>query len=173
MDWPVWCSSQSRHGCYKMYVKKSLVDACIPEWKSSVARHLLPIPYLSIAVAPHNSVFEARGFKLSWNTLTGHLHLCRLRCGMMRLGHLNGRGSGAKVQQCILCNKRYTAVFSHVITSCSSLASERSSWQAALDRAVCAQDLTCGPDETGFVEAVVFASEVARESHAFWSKQTA
>ena len=169
LDWPVWLSTA--HVCtYKTYVKQTLAAVSLTVRRPHLLRHTRPFPYFDIAPVPATALNDALRAKCSWQTLLGHRSLCRLRCGLIMLGHVNQRASSAHVQYCVFCDKRYTSVFAHVACSCPIFAAHR----MELKRAGVDCDLLdlwlAKPGANGFAQIVNFAKDIDVQACAFWNK---
>ena len=122
MDWPAWCHS----GVgplptllqYKAYVKHTLLIAGLPAWKDAAARHASHIPYEVFMTGRNYAMETMRRRPIDWNLQFGVRSWCRLRAGLLRLCHRNGRTSDARVQSCILCNRAVRNPLVHVLGVC-------------------------------------------------------
>ena len=86
LDWPMWFECREGFGSYyKHYVPQILQGHSCTD----------------LAIALQSS--------LPWNIMIAQRALIRLRRKYVALGHVDGRESRAKVQQCIFCNKRYSS----------------------------------------------------------------
>ena len=144
LDWPMWFEwGRERLGSYKHYVRQILQgDSCT-----------------DLTIALQSS--------LPWNIMIAQQALIRLRRKYVALGHVDGRESRAKVQQCIFCNKRYSNTLLHVLCACPSFASSRTQCLLHFD-AMKLGVLFTSPDHGGFVPIAAFAAEVVGLADDYW-----
>ena len=170
LDWPAWSRTREGHALYKTYVANSLRAKCLPIWHAEASNHISPIPCTSISEKPHMAAHDSLRAALPWEILTGHLALCRLRCGLLALGHLRNVRTTAKVQQCILCDKRYTDVFRHVVSCCDELRAPRATLHAASVNTQDLSFLTVCPKDENYSLVVQFAAYICKNESMFWQK---
>ena len=144
LDWPMWFEwGRERLGSYKHYVRQILQgDSCT-----------------DLTIALQSS--------LPWNIMIAQQALIRLRRKYVALGHVDGRESRAKVQQCIFCNKRYSNTLLHVLCACPSFASFRTQCLLHFD-VMNLGVLFTSPDHGGFVPIAAFAAEVVGLADDYW-----
>jgi hypothetical protein len=138
--------------------------------------HRAQVPYGQFAVASGASIDAWRGMSLSTSALSGMRSLCRLRCGELRLRHLNGQESVAKFQRCIFCDARVRNATVHCLALCSKWEKFREDLSLAL--AIKAEQsyqefaLIClRADCPAAAEVMLrWAQEVDRECYIFWKK---
>ena len=144
LDWPLWVTRNGQ-GTYKSYVKSSLARPASTQLKDILK------------------------LNLPWNVLLSQRAVIQLRRGYVELGHVGGRKSTAKIQECIFCAKRYSNVKFHVIHACIKLDHARQP---------CAPHFPCGidlamldipPCHPGYEPMALFAQEVVRRARVFWT----
>ena len=119
LDWPVWASCRRAHPTYQLYVRETMQYSSTLAWKAAVAKHTLPLCYLALCDAPSSQLRAAFKLNVAWASLLGHRDLLLLRCGFIRLGHIDHRPSRAAILRCIFCDRRYSSIHSHVVCRCS------------------------------------------------------
>ena len=104
------------------------------EWRCVAGKHVIPIPYLEWRAVP-NIDFQARHVDvLLWPQQLAQRAICRLRAGLIRLGHVNRACSSASHQQCIFCGTLCSSLHFHVFSRCDEWSSRRQSvWTAIGD----------------------------------------
>ena len=108
LDWPQWREQQYLHaahiGGYVKYVKLTLAKVQRVVWSGAALKHRCPVPYSRIMTGMSVAPLVALSMNMEWSALLLQLSHARLRCGTVSLGHLSGRKSSARVQQCQCCN---------------------------------------------------------------------
>ena len=152
-DSPVWEDGLAP------YVTVRLQDICLLRWRSAVASHVLPYPYLLLQPVPSEILKEAVIQAWPWQTQLRLRGWCRLRTGLVRLGHVNGRRSDACMQKCIFCDTEVpvSALGDHVMGQCEQWNAQRARWSSIFEGGQ--------PDPPSF--AVVCASQAP--GPAFWA----
>jgi hypothetical protein len=170
LDWPLWItSSQSSLSAYSRYVKHALEEKCVIAWRTEAAKHVYPFSYLALSDQPQPGILDACRLQLPWPTLVGHRELSRLRCGLLRLGHVARKRSQASVQYCIFCNRRFRNVYKHVVCDCPVQAASRLLIQkAGVDCSTCVF-LAIAPSSSAFGSVVGFAVAVGSGERSFWT----
>ena len=156
----MWSTCRRSHGKYSAYVKDVVFQVSLARWKTQVAKHVMPLKYLSIAQEPSAQVQDAFRLQLPWGTLVGHRDLLLLRCGFIMLGHVDFKPSRASVRHCIFCNKRYTGIYSHVVGRCEQVPCRRPCNNL--------EDLAVLPGDPRFADIVAFARAVCKGARQFW-----
>ena len=154
---------------YKRHVRTTLKGIWRGTWEQLVWKHVNPIPYLDLAVEPSTALRDALRERHAWNVLLAVRHFIQLRCGFLRVGHINNKRSEARVQNCVLCNKRFVAVFHHVVCNCPELSVQRAAAERAGANCQSISFLATKPDEPGFGEVVMFADALATKVCKFWN----
>ena len=52
LDWPVWSTCRRSHGMHSAYVKDVFFQVSLARWKPQLAKHVMPLKYLSVAQEP-------------------------------------------------------------------------------------------------------------------------
>ena len=158
-DWPSWKSSEVSLDDYKTYVKVCAERASLSVWRQQVAEHVLPIPFLSWSGAPRCDLQWHEASRLSWACLASQRALCRLRAGLLRLGHVSGQRSSARRQACIFCNTFSLSMHFHVMCRCTIWEQQRSSvWNQ--------RENSMPPDSMHDQLAALFCTSPGDESYA-------
>ena len=113
----------------------------------------------------------------AWPVLLQQLSHARLRCGIISLGHVSGRRSSARVQQCQCCEKIASNLFVHVFGECPAWEALRSSAVAALDLPSSTRSwdimyaiLAVHPSSSGYNACISFLDAVVRAAEAYQYK---
>ena len=162
---------------YCRYVKQVVLERCDQERRRGRAAHRFPIPFsdLVLGVAPSLRHREMLRGGLSWDVLSGIRSWCRIRAGIVVLGHRRGQRSQARVQCCIFCDCESSSLYQHVFLHCPHWIQERSGLALVLGHSVGTQLchlialLRLFVRDSGFVEVVAWCREVDRGVHRFWS----
>ena len=117
-DWPAGNHSGGSLNAYKLYVQAELEASHFACWASAAKRHRAPVPYRRIMPSSSNAVRLAISWNLPWNIMCKQLSMCRLRCGLVPLGHLSRKKSYARVQQCMSCDAMVSNPWVHVFGEC-------------------------------------------------------
>ena len=92
-----WAKGISETGVYKQYVKQTLMKTASTHLKDRL------------------------GLNLPWNVLLSQRAVIQVRRDYVVFGHVNGKKSKARVQECILCQKRYSNVKLRTVNACAGL----------------------------------------------------
>ena len=99
----------------------------------------------------------------------------RLRCGLVPLGHRDGKVTCARNQQCVFCNLKTGHLWAHVFGECPAWPSLRST--ACLMRGlslgtrswdILFSVVSVRPGDAGYVECVRFVHEVVCAAENIW-----
>ena len=126
-DSPVWLAKGGKVSleAFKEYVECQVERKCSGKWRSAAGRHTLPIPYLDWRTAPNIEFREGDVGMLSWPNQIAQRAVCRLRAGLIRLGHVNMASSSANKQNCIYCGTLCSSLHFHVLSRCAVWLSRR------------------------------------------------
>ncbi|CAE8601069.1 unnamed protein product [Polarella glacialis] len=154
-DFPCWDTGDGTLPSYAKYVQCLLEKACLLEWRQAVSTHVSPIPYLDLSTCPSPNprcILQTCG--LSWPTLLGHVFMCRMRAGLVDLGHIAHRRSQAKIRYCPGCNQRVRAALIHALAVCPRWQPERSllpyGWDTNAPLALASAVLLVSPSDPAF-----------------------
>ena len=117
---------------------------------------------------PTNLFRDAFKLGLTWATLVNQHALSKLRCGYIVLGHLEGRRTRAKIQHCIFCDRRYTAILFHAICRCPETAEARAGLVSAGVDCSNTSFLGTHPADLAYSCIAAFAAIIAERATAFW-----
>ena len=81
-------------------------------------------------------LLNGAGALCDWSTRRAHIPLCRVRAGLLELGHRNLQRTRASLRLCISCSKQARAPYIHVFGERPSTASAREKL-VQVDPAVC------------------------------------
>ena len=164
LDWPVWASCRRAHPTYQLYVRETVQYSSTLAWKAAVAKHTLPLCYLALCDAPSSQLRAAFKLNMAWASLLGQRDLLLLRCGFIRLGHIDHRPSRAAILRCIFCDRRYSSIHSHVVCRCSHFETCRCPCMPCDSLSI----LNVQPGAPLFEQVVVLASCICSEARQFW-----
>ena len=174
IDWQVWRSEGTSLDHYKDYVKEQVERVCLASWSHQVSTHLIPIPYLERRELPTADLHPRRTCGLSWSTLISQRSACRLRAGLVRLGHLHGSRSGARKQLCIYCDTLNSSLHFHVLARCPVWATSREGvWMVIGDKPeLMAQQVhtlfSLAPGDIGYTQWVEWSAALDTGARCFW-----
>jgi hypothetical protein len=169
LDWPQWSNAPAGQNCstsaYKKYVLEKVMAKCSVARCPSLSKHIIPVPYVppppcatTCGPLPFETQLQLRDF-------------CRLRAGLLHLGHAGGHRTAAKSKQCVLCDSKVLNIYTHVLLLCPGVASER---EAARNKAACLDSaravLSTPPSHPAFQTVVALCSSVAEKEGAFWRR---
>ena len=103
---------------YRRYVVAELEQAHASAWGVAARRHRVPAPYKRIMTGVSKDLSTALASNMPWSQLKKQLSFCRLRSGLVPLGHLSGRRSSARSQQCMSCDAMVSNLWVHVFSEC-------------------------------------------------------
>ncbi|CAE8591239.1 unnamed protein product, partial [Polarella glacialis] len=157
------------------FVRCILEKACLLEWRQAVSTHVSPIPYLDLSSCPSANpgcVLQTCG--LSWPALLGHVSMCRMRAGLVDMGHIEHRRSQAKIRYCIGCNQRVRAALIHALAVCPMWQPERSllpkCWDTKEPKDLALAVLLVSATDPTFSVSVALVVKIARDAAHFWTK---
>ena len=117
---------------YRRYIDTRIAELCAEGRRGKVGSHQQPIPYRDINIGANADQAQGIHHRLSWRVLSGQRAMSRVRLGLLRLSHLNGKASEARYQQCIFCEQRLLSPYLHTFASCVFWANQRTAfWQRA------------------------------------------
>ena len=144
LDWPTWVSRRAAEtGSYKQYVKHTLMKTGSTYLKDSL------------------------GLNLPWNVLLSQRAAIQVRRDYVVFGHVNGKKSKARVQECILCQKRYSNVKFHIVNACAGLVDVRRPCLVYFPQRL---DFDIHPSHPGYMPVALFAQELVRRARLFWKE---
>ena len=116
-DWPHGVHASSLED-YKVYVAQLVELTCLSRWRQVAGTHALPISFLEWRPLPSVDLCKEQARSLKWSTLLWQRSLCRLRCGLLRFGHVGGERSSARRQACLFCGTFSLSLHFHVLCRC-------------------------------------------------------
>jgi hypothetical protein len=175
-DWPLWAGPQSTVCEYVALARDTLETACLARWRGRVASHKTPVAYNTLQANPSTALHASMLPPVPWKVFVGQRSWCRLRSGLVDLGHRGGRRTAARWQQCIGCGKVHRSVWIHVFAECPQWHVERTAMQAGEDSepdgsrlAFAMRVLQSRPGQQGYPEAVALAAAIERTARTFWA----
>lgn len=136
----------------------------------------VPIAYADIVHAIPSAFQDAMRTGLPWSILLRQRSHTRLRCGLVELGHLRGRRTKAKKQNCIFCGHGVAVelLWLHVFCGCTIWSRQTADISARLgvsapDMLLCI--LLATPDSDNYPMCVSFMDEIVQASNNFWTAQ--
>lgn len=175
LDFPAWNQGGNLQQ-YRLYVRQRCRDLGLPSWREVAQRHArLPL-YLEVQPQHSNLLHLVPNLVLGWEDRQAVRSFCRLRAGIIRLTHVDGRLSRASIQNCIFCSKRLRTGLPHVLCRCATF---EGWWQqlATLrrqeDRELVSEEakaiLACPPSSSLFVLVLRFAKDIDVRARLFWN----
>ena len=76
-------------------VKHLLAEACVAPWSLVAFRHKAPIAYEELQSTPSDQLSKMVALGASWDVMLGVRSFCRMRCGLLQLGHKDRKLSQA------------------------------------------------------------------------------
>ena len=160
---------------YGKFLEGRLAHFHLEKWVVAANRHCIPVPYLKVMPCIPSPVRTCLSLGISWKELLWQRSLIRLRCGLVPLGHKNGRHSSARVQSCVCCGGATANTWVHVFGACPKWDVHRASAaaQLGLHAEVRTWDimyavLACRPNEAAFQQCVYWTSCVVEHAECFW-----
>ena len=159
---------------YKIYVNRELVTAGMHVLQVSLTKRSL---LCGSQLLLRGSGFFHRAVVsngLSWGILVGVRSWCRLRMGMLVLGHKNNRRTRARVQACIFCDANTSNPLFHTMAVCSFWHDHRVASLNALESVPArAMDAVAAlfkvwPGQPSFAIMVDWACSIDRKAAVFW-----
>ena len=174
-DWPEWRKTGGDLDGYCTHVRCTLERHHSVTWKAAVSRHSLSVPYHSIVPSIHEWTSKSFSIQLSWDTLMQRRSAARLRCGLIDLGHLHGKRTRARAQQCVFCDELVSQLWLHVFCACPVWSEKRNHVMRCMPSLECSrgwtimQSVLSAPcDSSQYHPCIDFIDAVVRESDLFW-----
>ena len=155
---------------YKVLIRGKLQASCSSSRNNATARHAIPFPYQDL-MATSVCLSHPRAWKaMCWDGLKGHYSLCRLRAGLLELGHLRGKKNAAPQIRCIMCEALVRSPYSHVLGECGWLQNFDlpSAWDSMSAREAAFRFLTTTPEQQHFPAVARACSAIELAHEAFW-----
>ena len=148
---------------------------CLQLWQTQAKNRVIPISYLDCRPAPSSELAPHTLSLLPWSGLLQQRSLCRLRAGLLRLGHVLHAKSSARRQSCIYCDTPCGSLTFHVLAHCEVWSDHRNACWEQVGRAPpsgCAAQIhalfSLRPGGSGFSELLAWAAELDAEAKKFW-----
>ena len=174
MDWPSYGTDRGLSK-YKAYVHSVVKQHCLEQWRLQAANHVIPFCYVDARATPSLELRPAIISLLPWCGLLQQRSLCRLRAGLLRLGHVRLARSSARRQTCIFCGTLTASLNLHVMTRCNTWAEPRKLCWDKLGQpppsSLASQTLalfSLRPGEAGYSEFLRWAAEIDEGAKCFW-----
>lgn len=174
LDWPAWSVAGDSYDEYCTYIHDALAVRYASRWQIAAARHRVPIDLTRVASSTSDVLKLAMKLDLGWAVLIGQRAVARLRCGLIPLGHKDGRSSSAATQSCVFCNCCSSSMWAHVFAVCPRWLVQR---QVILESNFCHSvrpwDLMyfivgATPDSPAYGACVSFVAQVVAGAERFW-----
>ena len=117
-----------------------------------------------------HSVEDSLGLNLPWNILLCQRAVIQVRRDYVIFGHVNGKKSQARVQECILCQKRYSNVKFHIVNACAGLVDFRRPCLVHFPQGLDSTIFDIDPSNPGYGPMALFAQELVRRARLFWKE---
>jgi len=124
-DWNEWSMTGGTMNGYCKYVYKTLEEAHAAAWLESAQKHCVPVSRERVLPCISFAPQTALALELPWKVLINQLSHARLKCGLASFGHLSGRRTQARLQQCFICNRLVSNTWMHIFGSCEHWTSLR------------------------------------------------
>ena len=165
---------------YNRYVYNVVLERCSATQARVRARHRLPLPYVDVTAGVQPNLFQRSVIRSSpsWPVLISVRSLCRVRAGLVVLGHRGGRISRAAVQNCIFCGCESSSIYAHVFLTCRRWVVSRKLMGDVLGYGVGTRLcplidlLRLVPGCPQFDMMSIWCREVDNEAKRFWTSQT-
>ena len=155
---------------YKTHVRGVLQRQRSVGNAEATASHSIPLPYAAMQQSCILRMMPKSWKAMSWAELRGHRSMCRLRAGILSLGHLRGKRTSLPQSQCILCDKLVRSPYAHALGECRAFDASGLPLEWAMltakDAAFCL--LTSVPGQAHFHAAARIAREIEDAHDAFW-----
>ena len=114
---------------------------------------------------------DVLGVRGSWDAFARRRRPCRFRAAALDLGHVSGRTSVPKVQNCIRCNKPVRSCYFHVLGACyiSSSSVLDEIWGHRGQKERCVKMLLCSPAPSIFPEVCRILNKMDLMCIEFWN----
>ena len=107
-----------------------------------------------------------------WGALVAQRSFCRLRAGLLTLGHKAGYPSAARQVQCVACNGWTQSICSHILLRCARFVDARNRMvEAGVDVTSLSAVLKTQPQEPQFAAVALLAKEIETAAQNFWSEK--
>ena len=175
MDWPEWTSNAGTYEGYCEYAMSLLREHHAEVWRCATRRHSIPVPHATLMTGPSTACERALELKLSWSVLMRQRAHVRIRCGLPSLGHVGGRASKARVQQCLYCDELVSNTWVHVFGCCPMWNAQRDAVTTTLRLGdarswdVMYSVLTAFPGQPQYISALTFIDAVLEQADRFWN----
>jgi len=174
-DWPEWVVSGGSYASYCAILRETLEAQFHVTWLAAARKHCIPVPYLLIVPSLPRSLHTALASGIPWCVLRLQRSMCRLRCGLVSLGHRYGKPTSAKVQSCIGCNEDHSNVWVHVFAGCERWSHVRRGAVVALglEANIRSWDtmyaiLSCDSSSSAYAVCLEFVGLVVAAADEFW-----
>jgi hypothetical protein len=173
-DWPAWSAAGGSYSQYCTYIHDALTVRYASRWQAAASRHRVPIDLKRVASGSSEVLKLAMKLDLGWAVLIGQRAVARLRCGLIPLGHRDGRPSSAATQSCVFCSCCSSSMWAHVFAVCPRWHVQR---QVVLESHSCNSgrpwDLMyfivgATPDSPAYGACVIFVAQVVAGAERFW-----
>ena len=177
-DWSDWSSTHETFSEYCSYVWDALEHIHLSTWRACVQKHRIPVPVERVMPGISVSLQTALALELPWHVLLQQLSHARLKCGLIALGHLAGRRTVARSQQCIFCNQLVSCTWMHTFGNCIHWTAHRTASEASLGLDMVTMRswdfmytiLTVDPRSPSYCVCLGFIDAVAAEAGLFWKR---
>jgi hypothetical protein len=156
-------------------VKQCLIISSHETWLSKIAQHQAQVPYDRFQPQQSDVVLSLAQVSLTMDVLTGIRAWCRLRAGLVRLRHRDGKRSRSKFQSCLFCTQVVRNATVHMVASCPMWKSHREQFESIAGGSKEVRDgektlLFLGVSTTSpaFVVAARWADAVEQEAACVW-----
>ena len=164
---------------YRQYLNKRVAALCAEHRSGQVQAHQCPIPYQDISKDASADLAQGMNHRLSWRSLSGQKAMCRVRLGLLRLSHLNGKDSDARYTHCIFCDQRLLSPYLHTFASCAYWVNQRTRvWQqASTPQPQSKRDALLGvvrsrPGMRQYDACIAWITEISSAEQKFWQEST-
>jgi hypothetical protein len=159
-----WQDSRTVAGCLFAGLK-----GCEQSCWSTQSLSLLQVPYSALQLSVWGPPSAVLSSQASWLMLCQHRSLCRLRLGLLELGHSNKKHTRALPVQRVACNMISRCIYQHILCQCSKFSGPRDSFTLAggcVDSS--ANVLACRPEHAAFWPLLGLAAAVEEKAEVFW-----
>ena len=157
------------------YVLQRCRELGLESWRRLAAQHARLPRYLEFQAQPSQLLLLVSNLGLSWTDRQSVRSFCRLRAGVIRLTHLQGRISRAQIQHCIFCEMRVRIGLPHVLCRCTAMQDWwRLLWELRQNGSpdLLSEEakgiLTCPTLSPLFVLVLRFAQDIDAGARFFW-----
>ena len=160
---------------YKDQVTAIVAARCLPSRQAQCTRHVAPIPYLDLTPT-HSRVLDlVAASQLQWHVTIAVRSWCRMRAGLICVGHRHGNRSSARLQNCVFCDAMVRNPLKHVLGVCPIWSRQRQGFSSHCPGADVSADvitlavLRAVPPSDGFSCAALWADEIDRAASTAWA----